>query len=114
MTRLMSAWAGVDRAPDPDDEEPRTSRAVESPKRLAACICSAVIPAPGSGGGDVGDRPPSPLRRPLRPPLLRESAWLSILATVAAGGGSATGGGAADADDGIGAGGITAGAYATL
>src|ERR1044071_2716584 len=94
MTRLMSAWAGVDRAAEPDVDV-RTSREVESPKRLAACSWSAVNPPPAIGGGDVGDKPPSPLRRPFtRPPLpprsLRASAWLS---TLAIDGASAAGGG---------------------
>src|SRR5947207_8485385 len=98
MTRLMSACAGVERALGDNAVAARTSREVASPKRLAACNCSVVIPP--MGGGAVGEVPDEPLRRPLPRPLLpdgsgRASAFTSTLAATGfgsgAGGGVATG-----------------------
>src|SRR3569623_1745896 len=98
MTRLMSAWAGIECARSPPPRLARTSRLDDSPKRAAARCCSSV-----SGGGDVGDveADPPPLLRPwalLRPPLTGASTFATTgFSSTTGGGGGAAGVSAAGA-----------------
>ena len=93
MTRLMSACAGVERADGWFDVAALTSRPEDSAKRLAAWICSAVMPP--TGGGDVGDVPePEPFLPRGNLPFAPFEPTTSFVSTLAGGTSGATGGGA--------------------
>src|SRR6185369_10923369 len=93
MTRLMSACAGVERADGALALAALTSRPEDSAKRLAAWICSAVMPP--TGGGDVGDVPEPKPFLPWAPfPFPAFEPTTSLVSTLAGATTGATGGGA--------------------